>query len=201
MSITTETCGAVILAGGSSRRMGSSKALLTIGGQTMLERTLSQLSDFDEILLSANDPALAQSVNIPCIPDRFEDRGPLSGLHAALSATKKDALFCVPCDLPYFTADLAHELMTLMPPDVDAIICKDSTGKLHPLCGIFRKGILPHLEEALSLNRCRVLDLLDRISWSGTPLSLPDNVFLNMNSPDEYRAVTNALRPKNNLID
>lgn len=194
MSITTQECGAVILAGGGSRRMGQNKALLMLNGQTMLERTLSQLSAFDEILLSANDPSLSDKLRLPCIPDTFEDHGPLSGLHAALSATRKEALFCVPCDLPYFTAELAQSLLDHMPPDIDAFICRDSSGKLHPLCGIFHRRILPILEQALLENRCRVLDLLEQITWSCAPLSLPDNIFLNMNSPDEYRAVTEALQ-------
>lgn len=53
--------GAVILAGGQSRRMGRCKALLTVDGQTLLARTAQQLTAFSELLLSANDPALARA--------------------------------------------------------------------------------------------------------------------------------------------
>ena len=63
------TFGAVILAGGRSRRMGQCKAELVLGGETLLARTVRQLADFSELWLSANDPKLAEG-----LPPRFVTR-------------------------------------------------------------------------------------------------------------------------------
>ena len=79
--------GAVILAGGSSSRMGRCKAEIVIGGETLLARTVRQLTDFPECLLSANDPALAKGLPVRLVADRYPAAGPLSGLEAALPVT------------------------------------------------------------------------------------------------------------------
>ena len=188
MKLTTKTCGAVILAGGNSRRMGTCKALLKIEGATMLERTAMQLADFEEVLLSANDPALGEGLAVHLVPDIWQDCGPLGGLQAALSATEKEALFCVSCDLPQFTAEVPRLLLERMTPEADAIICRDSTGRLHPLCGIYRRRIVSVLEEQLSAGDRRMTALAGRLNCQilDTAGLLPDSAFWNMNTPESY---------------
>ena len=49
----------LVLAGGASRRMGRSKALLPFGGRTIIEHLIANLAPaFAEILVSANAPLL-----------------------------------------------------------------------------------------------------------------------------------------------
>lgn len=191
MSLALSHCGAVLLAGGRSRRMGVCKAGLVLEGQTMLERTLAQLSCFEEVLLSTNDLALAGGLPVQVVPDLFPGCGPLAGLHAALSRTEKQALFCVPCDLPYLTGALPLLLLEAMTDESQALLCRDSTGRLHPLCGIYRKTCLPHLTAQLEAGRYRVLDALGGLTWQclDTAGRLPDTTFLNMNTPPDYWAV------------
>lgn len=187
MAISTQACGAVILAGGASRRMGRSKALLCVEGQTMLERTRRCLSEFDEIILSANDPSMAG--DMIRVKDRYPGSGPLGGLHAALCRTEKEALFCVPCDLPRFSPKVPRLLLDAMPEDGTVLICRDSTGRFHPLCGIYRKEVLPVLEQCLSEGRYKVMDLVRRVphAWVDTAGVVPDETFFNMNTPEDYR--------------
>ena len=183
------TCGAVILAGGHSRRMGTCKALLRLEGKTMLERIFEPLPVlFDEVLLSANDSSLGAGLDVKLVPDIWRECGPLGGLHAALTATGKDALFCVPCDLPRFTAELPRLLLSRMEPGADAIVCKDGGGRLHPLCGIYRKRVLPVLEAQLQKGERRMTALIKRLPCQilETEGFLPDDTFWNMNTPESY---------------
>ncbi len=192
------TCGAVILAGGRSRRMGTCKALLRLEGGTMLERAAGQLTAlFDEVLLSANDPALGLGLNLRVVPDIWRECGPLGGLHAALAATGKDALFCNPCDLPRFTAELPLLLLERMNPEADAIVCRDGGGRLHPLCGIYRRRVLPALEARLQGGERRVTALIEGLSCQilETEGLLSDGVFENMNTPESYFRYAAASRP------
>ena len=190
MSITSTSCGAVILAGGLSRRMGRCKAMLPIDGQSMLLRTLGQLSDFDSVLLSCNDMALTEGFR--AVADLFPDSGPLAGIHAALTATEKDALFTVPCDLPKLSPALPRLLMSMMDNETDVLICRDSEGNLHPLCGIYRKRILPMLETCLETRELLVMNFVRRVRWRcvDTAGLLPDSIFFNMNTPADYRAAS-----------
>ena len=196
MELTAENCGAVILAGGISRRMGCCKADLTVDGQTMLLRTREQLSDFDSVLLSCNDRQSAPGFQI--VPDLFQNSGPLAGIHAALTATSKEALFTVPCDLPNFTAALPRLLMAEMKEDTDVLICRNGEGYPEPLCGIYRKRVLPVLEACLEAGERKVMNLVRRVSWEflDTAGRLPDEIFFNMNTPEDYRRLK---KPKTEL--
>ena len=192
MSISHNRCGAVILAGGLSRRMGRCKATLPVDGQSMLSRTRRELSDFDSVLLSCNDPALGAGFS--CVADRFADAGPLAGIHAALTATDREALFTVPCDLPNFSRELPRLLLSAMDEQTDVLICRDSEGNLHPLCGIYRKRVLPALEKCLQGGQFRVMNFVHQVSFKilCTEDLIADRVFFNMNTPEDYRAAVAA---------
>ena len=169
--------------------MGCCKADLSVDGKTMLLRTREQLSDFDSVLLSCNDRQSAQGFQI--VPDLFRNAGPLAGIHAALKATSKEALFTVPCDLPNFSADLPRLLMSEMKPDIDVLICRNGQGYPEPLCGIYRKRVLPVLEACLKEGERKVMNFVRRVSWEylDTEGRLPDKIFFNMNTPEDYRMV------------
>ena len=194
MPFTKDCCTPVILAGGASRRMGTCKALLKINGETMLSRILRQLSEFDRVLLSTGDPTLGEGLSVECTADLYPGMGPLAGLHAAFCAVDSEALLALPCDLPFFTKQAAEYLLDHMPEDADALVCMDSTGRIHPLCGIYRRSVLPALEARLKAGELRVMSFLYSLNWKGLQDAeiLPDKLFINVNSPEIYREITEA---------
>lgn len=191
MAISPSQCGAVILAGGQSRRMGACKALLPWQGQPLVSHLRQQLPPLDEIWLSANDAEIAAAAALPCVKDHYPDAGPLAGLHAALSASQKEFMLCVPCDQPHFCAELAALLMRRFPQQADAIVCRDGTGRLHPLCGIFRRSTLPILTRQLEQRSLRATAFLECISCTvlETADLVPDSLFDNLNTMADYRAL------------
>lgn len=194
MSIPVSECGAVILSGGRSSRMGTCKALLTLHGQTMIQHLSAQLQMFDECILSTNTPELASGLPLIPVADIYCGAGPAAGLHAALSVTTKKALFCLPCDLPFFSEKLVWLLLDACPPQADAIICRDGQGRIHPLCGIYSKTVLAYLTNRLESGRYKMLEFLEEIPCFllDTGGIISDNVFFNMNTPrDFFLAATN----------
>ena len=196
MAISLERCGAVILCGGQSRRMGTCKARLAVEGRPVLHRLAGALSFFEERLLSANDAALGAGLSWTVVEDRFPGLGPGAGLHAALLASKKEALLCVPCDLPAFSEQAARCLLAQFPRDCAAMVCRDSTGRLHPLCGIYTREMLPSLERRLAAGRCRMTEVLEDAPTVvlDTAGLLPDDVFFNMNTPADHRRAEEMIR-------
>lgn len=79
MSILTQQCSAVILAGGQSKRMGSCKAPARNGGQPILSRLCRELSCFEPIFLSVNQPLPTPFPSFELVQDIFDDCGPLAG--------------------------------------------------------------------------------------------------------------------------
>ncbi len=199
MAISLERCGAVILCGGQSRRMGTCKALLTVEGESVLHRLAGALSFFEERLLSANDASLGAGLSWTVVEDRFPGLGPGAGLHAALLASKKEALLCVPCDLPAFSEQAARCLLAQYPGDCAAMVCRDSTGQLHPLCGIYTREMLPALERRLVAGCCRMTEVLEDAPMVvlDTAGLLPDDVFFNMNTPADYHRAEEIVRIEN----
>ena len=77
--------GGIVLCGGRSTRMGSSKALLPFGSETMLQRVVRLLGTVVSplVVVAATEqalPGLPASVTIT--RDEREGRGPLEGLRA-----------------------------------------------------------------------------------------------------------------------
>ena len=189
------TFGAVILAGGRSRRMGQCKAELVLGGETLLARTVRQLADCSELWLSANDPKLAEGLPVRLAVDRYPGAGPLAGLEAVLSAAVCDALVCVPCDLPNLTADVPRMLAERFSPELDALVLADSGGRLHPLCGVYHRRALPAIRRQLEQGERRVLDLLPHLRWARLSGVVPDRVLYNLNTPEDLLRLSNAADP------
>ena len=188
MSITKKNCGAVLLAGGKSRRMGQCKALLEVEGETLLQRTVRMLTGFEELWLSANDPTLAEGLSVQLVADNYVGCGPLAGLEAALSATEREALVCVSCDLPHLTEAVPTLLLEALG-EADAAVCVDSTGRVHPLCGIYRRSTLPVIRSLLESDERRMMAFLRQIDcvYVQTKELLPDEVFCNWNTPEDVR--------------
>ena len=85
--------GAIVLCGGKSTRMGTAKALLPFGPETMLQRVVRLLADVVSpiVVVAAVDqplPDLPRQVIIT--RDEQEARGPLEGLRAGLKALPMD---------------------------------------------------------------------------------------------------------------
>jgi molybdopterin-guanine dinucleotide biosynthesis protein A len=98
---------AAVLAGGLATRMGGrSKALLEVGGRTILARQLEVLRAlFAEVVVIAPDAAPFASFGVPVVADRLAGRGAPGGVHAALGATRSTWVFCLACDMPFVRAE------------------------------------------------------------------------------------------------
>lgn len=84
----------VVLAGGLSSRMGQDKALLRLGSETLLSRTIAlgyQVGALD-VVISRNQPGFVQDV--------FCQQGPLAGLHAALPMCRCRRVLVLAIDMP-----------------------------------------------------------------------------------------------------
>ena len=85
--IALDTVAVGFLAGGQARRMGGKdKPLLSIGGQTILERQLDATALHKVRVINANgDLSRFESYGLPVIPDSLPDwPGPLAGILSCL---------------------------------------------------------------------------------------------------------------------
>ncbi|MCK9202190.1 MAG: molybdenum cofactor guanylyltransferase [Gallionella sp.] len=102
-------CTAVILAGGDSRRMGQDKAMLPLGGKTLLQHVTDSVAQvFPQVIVSVRQPRTG--LDLPQVCDAFPDGGPLAGLAAALESIETPWLFAVGCDMPFLAPAVIEAL-------------------------------------------------------------------------------------------
>jgi len=104
-----EGCTAIILAGGDSQRMGSDKAKLLLGDQTLLERVIVTMRQmFPEVILSVRQPR--PGIELPQVCDARDYAGPLAGLVSGLGHITTPWAFAVACDMPFVVPELIELL-------------------------------------------------------------------------------------------
>ena len=185
---------AFILAGGASSRMGTDKSQLLIDRQTFTERiseTLLTLTDLVTLVGRQLDPAV-----LPSVPDVYPQWGALGGLHAALTACKRDWAIVAACDLPFVTGDLFLSLAALRL-DHEAVVPIQPDGRPQPLAAIYRVDpCLQRATELIESGRRRPLDLLEAVKtrWVSFEeirnLEQSERFFVNINTPSDYYEAT-----------
>jgi molybdopterin-guanine dinucleotide biosynthesis protein MobB len=184
--------GAVILAGGASRRMGEDKALLRLEGRTFLERVAEALSGFEEVLLSVGPSRRYGSVRLRVVEDRADDCGPMGGLYSALKACESRRLLAVSCDMPLLTREFAEYLFSRAEDGYDALVPVTRDGRVQPLCAVYAERAAGVLEACLARGGRGITDALGKMKVKYLPLRhtpYADKTLWNVNTPEEYAAL------------
>lgn len=132
-----------VLAGGRSSRMGTDKACLIVGGESLLARQLRLLREAGarELLVVGRDADenVCES-EVRFIPDRQLGAGPLAGLEAALGASESGLTLVLAVDLPFLTADLLRRLVRQGGPETGVIPWRGD--RAEPLVALYpRRGL------------------------------------------------------------
>ena len=151
---------ASVLAGGKNRRMDfKNKSFLVYKQHFFLDLILTQLNSFEEVFISVRDPERYKNYNYPLIKDEILDIGPLGGLHTSLKYCKNDYLFICATDMPLIKKELVDFMLEFLTSEYDCFVIQ-SSGKIHPLCGIYRKSVIPTIENMIKKKNYKLTDLL-----------------------------------------
>ena len=185
---------AIVLAGGQSRRMGRDKALLELGGQPLIARVVRQVArHFDEVLVSANDPARYAFLELPVLPDETPDQGPLMGLATAMAAARHDTCFVIACDVPEVRSGLVTRLLREARGAPGAVPVGPN-GHMEPLFAVYdRRHVLPAARALLAAGVRKVTRLYDTCDVRFVPLS-DEEQLTNLNTPAAYEALRRSAR-------
>ena len=177
--------------------MGTNKALLNIGGKSLIQRMVVLLdSIFSTVVISSNEPGLYVPPGKKIIKDIYSSRGPLSGLHSALSYSSTERNFVISCDMPFINKELINYLCKYES-DKDIILLK-ADGRIQPLCGIYSKKILPDVELLLEETAWKdsglkgsMDELVKRVDPGLVDVTNTSfyhtDLFFNINTPEDYK--------------
>jgi molybdopterin-guanine dinucleotide biosynthesis protein A len=185
---------AFILAGGQSRRMGTDKSQLRLQNETFIDRIAAALNPVTNSITLVG--ARQSHPRFPSVPDVYPGWGALGGLHAALAACTTEWAIVSACDLPLVTSELFKYLASLRT-DHEAVVPVQSDGRPQPLAALYRiQPCLPRATELIETGHRRPLDLLELVNTRWVPfteltnLDRAEKFFVNINTPDDYDAVT-----------
>ncbi len=155
----------VILAGGLNKRFGKNKALITIGGQSMIERVIERLTPLTNrfLVVTATElPDLPLTGRAEVIADIYPGLGPLGGVYTGLEASESPLNIVVACDMPFLNTELLDYMLGLSP-EFDAVVPQLENGMVEPLHAIYSRSCLPEMKKLLESNRLGIAPFLDNI--------------------------------------
>jgi molybdenum cofactor guanylyltransferase len=200
----------LVLAGGLARRMGGGdKALLRIGGVSILDRVLACLSaQCVGIAINANgDPARFAATGAPVLSDNVEGFvGPLAGVLAGLDylATKQPGIewmLTVPGDCPFLPDDLIEALHQARREKGTPLACAKSGDWRHPVVGLWPIALREDLRRALvdeGLRKIEVWTARHGVALAEWPAE-PVDPFFNVNTPEDVAAAERIAAQHSNV--
>lgn len=184
--------GGFVLAGGKSSRMGTDKALLTVGGATLLARAVSLLEPLARAVVIVGPPRLQKETNVKVVQDAYPECGPLGGIATALAAAEQKWNLIIACDLPYLTNEwLQYLIQRATISDGEAVMAENEKG-WEPLCAMYRHSLGAKISAALERGVRKVtvgledakVEIVSRAEWKR--FDPRGRLFKNVNAPEDY---------------
>jgi molybdopterin-guanine dinucleotide biosynthesis protein A len=210
MSEDYEEAEGFVLAGGRSSRMGRDKALLQLGGRSMLEIALDKLR---ALPLPVPPRVAGARPDAGAIADLHPACGPLSGIEAALSASSRPLNVFLPLDMPLLPAKFLVWMLRRAQITGAMVTLSRINGRPQPLCAVYHRELLGPITRSLlagdykvmrvvcaAVSRTDSIDIFDvELVSSANPdmfaLSLLPAYrwFHNCNTPEDIAGIENAL--------
>jgi molybdopterin-guanine dinucleotide biosynthesis protein A len=163
----------IVLAGGSSKRMGRDKALLPMPGQgqvTFIAHLIEMLTTLcSEVVLVTRDKDQAvtytkylatQEANpVRIVYDRVPSAGPLMGLYSGLSTLQASHALVTAVDMPFVQKELLAFLLSY--PLDDTLLMPIVDGVPQVLLAVYPRMLLPLLEACLQRGRRDLRSILE----------------------------------------
>ncbi|WP_089154863.1 molybdenum cofactor guanylyltransferase [Micromonospora sp. NBS 11-29] len=172
---------AVLLAGGSARRMGGTdKPARPVGGRPMLHRVLGAVADADERVVVG--PAGPLPDGVRSTREEPPGGGPVAATAAGLGLLRAGTttVALLAADLPLLTAAAVTELRLALDRSAAGVACfVDGDGRRQQLCAVWRLPALRTALDRLAVERGGALDgapvrgllagtTVREVTWSGT---------------------------------
>jgi molybdenum cofactor guanylyltransferase len=197
---------AVILSGGSAKRMGGQeKGLLPMEGTTFIGRKIAVLADagVSEIIIVTNNPgtyapycspegAGNRGVPVAAVLDDYPNAGVLAALYTGLKACRHAAVFAGAADTPFLRGELVRRLIRMLG-TADAVVPLIN-GEIEPLCAAYSTACLTYIGPCLRRGEKKIRSFYPAadVRYAGEDvIDSADPVresFININSWDDYYA-------------
>lgn len=185
-----------VLAGGASRRMGTDKACLPLGGERLVDRQIRLLRAVCHTVAIIGPSAKFGDTGIQVYEDAIPGQGPLGGIQAGLERARTEFSLFLGCDMPLMEARFLRYLcQQAMTTTALATVPPPWTGGRYPLCIVLRRRALARVVACLESGQNQVGRFFLQVPRR--PITKAEfaragfstRIFLNLNTPKEYERV------------
>ena len=174
--------------------MGRNKALLPVGGETLIQFILRQLEGrFAETLISAGSPGPFAFLSRHVFADSHPGQGPMMGIHTVISRSDYRKYFITACDVPVIDLNFVRRLVERAA-DFPLVLPTRDGVTPEPLFGVYDRGLLPAMEALLAAGERSLLPLLASSRTALVPLE--GDWYRNLNTLQDYEDFLRTLPPE-----
>jgi molybdopterin-guanine dinucleotide biosynthesis protein A len=179
-----------VIAGGVGRRMGGPKVLLRVGDQSILAWLMSRVNwRGPKLLVTA--PAVREAPGSDLFDahavDPADGEGPLRGLLTAMEHATTELTVAIPVDMPNLDRDKLLWLIQQLRPELDGIMCRNSTGEIEPFPCVLRRSALAVIAERLKTGRRSLHGLCEERRFEAIEAGWSSETWVNLNEPNDLR--------------
>lgn len=167
--------------------MGTDKALLELGEETLLSRAVCLCSKVCNEILIGSDSEEHRINPHQLVADELKDCGPIGGIYSCLKQSTNELNFVLSVDAPFVTTGFIKNIVS-QSKGFDAVVPVHS-GKREPLIALYNKNILNDMKEQLDSGNYKMQFFLNRINtnWVDADewLKNTPDLFHNLNFPED----------------
>lgn len=183
-----------IVAGGKSSRMGSSKALLELNGKSFLKSVYDELKSLGDVLISVAKKGDFADIlpDVTFVYDEHKEIGAIEGIYQILKNARTEYVFICASDMPLISSEVVDYLSEFICSDYDCYVAV-AEDRIHPLCAIYSKKLLPLIENHIADEKYRLMDILRDSKTKYICLeksSIDVKVVKNINTKELYKELT-----------
>ena len=176
----------LLLAGGKNARMGAVKAELLYEGKTFLEHMLDKARHLGirKFYISGYD---APNSDIHSVPDCYENRGPLGGLHACMQEMDTPYCLVLPVDAPKLPVSILEALLEKHEQRTsERVLIWEHSVRQEPLIAIYPTAMAVTIEDLIRERSAPVFRALEIWGYDRYRLEPEEDLVLNVNTPQAY---------------
>ena len=185
----------LVLAGGRSTRMGTSKLNLRIHAVPQVNYCVEILSSVCRsvcISLRSDQKIEAERCEATIIEDLYVESGPMSGLLSAFELYPRVAWLVLACDMPFVNRETLQDLVKSRDPNGYVTAFVTSQGAPEPLLAIYEPRCLEPLRGCMRQNQKSLRAAIQKWGFHGVEPKRAEELS-NVNTPEELKVALERL--------
>ncbi|HEY9189379.1 MAG TPA: NTP transferase domain-containing protein, partial [Sulfurovum sp.] len=138
---------------------------------------------FETVYISAKKHKFDFSCRV--IEDIHQESSPFAAIISVFETLDAEEVFLLSVDAPFVNKETIERILNANDSTLDAIVAESPSG-VQPLCGLYKRSILPLAYAQLKKNNHKLKELLALANTRFVKFD-EDFPFMNLNHPEEYQ--------------